>query len=385
MQTDPATFVNKVEKTFMYTHVDDLALFAPRGHTEDMDTILTRFEGKLFGDMKHFLGLEIIRDRKQYTIRMHQKNLIQALVRRVGLDDRCGSKAPLPSGGAHLIIGTVLNPLSDADKKRYPTIVGTLMYIATVSRPGIAFAASLLARFLATPSTELLDVAKTVVKCLNITSDCKVTFGQRRYASIDGVIDLPVQPAFNAIVHGDADFANCTTTSKSVTGILVVMQGTPVLWSSEKQPIVTKSTTAAEYVAASMAADEAILIQKTMEDMGTNQSPIPLLCDNTAAEALLKNPIESGRTKYLEIHWHYCRGLIASKKIAVCRVDTKSQLADVLTKSHTAPRMSEFRVLLSLQSPSIPVFSLVLFQQAGMSSRVACGGMLLWGHGSYGM
>jgi hypothetical protein len=79
-------------------------------------------------------------------------------------------------------------------------------------------------------------------------------------------------------------------------------------------------------VAASMAADEAILIQKTMEDLGIPQSPVPLLCDNTAAEALLKNPIETGRTKYLEIHWHYVRGLIDAKKVEVFRVDTKSQL-----------------------------------------------------------
>jgi hypothetical protein len=69
-----------------------------------------------------------------------------------------------------------------------------------------------------------------------------------------------------------------------------------------------------------MAADEAILIQKTTHDMGIPQAPIPLLCDNTAAEALLKNPIETGSTKYLEIHWHFCRGLIESKKIEVFHV-----------------------------------------------------------------
>jgi hypothetical protein len=209
----------------------------------------------------------------------------------------------------------------------------------------------MLARYLTAATRELLDTAIQVVKYLNKTSHCKLTFGQRRKESLLGVLNVPTQPAFHAIVYGEADFANCTETRKSVTGILVMVQGTPVLWSSKKQPIVTKSTTAAEYVAASMAADEGILIQKTLEDMGTPQSPIPLLCDNTAAEALLKNPIETGRTKYLEIHWHYCRGLIESKKIAILRVDTKSHMADVLTKSHTAPRMSQFRVLLSLQLP----------------------------------
>jgi hypothetical protein len=186
---------------------------------------------------------------------------------------------------------------------------------------------------------------------LNQTIDCKLTFGQRRHAKIEGVTNLPAMPDFSAIVYGDADFANCPETRKSVTGILIMLQGTPVLWSSKKQPIVTKSTTAAEYVAASLAADEAILIQKTLEDMGIPQSPIPLLQDNTACEALLKNPVESGRTKYLQTHWHYVRELIGAQRIAVYRVDTKSQLADVLTKPLSAPRMLQFRVHLSLQLP----------------------------------
>jgi hypothetical protein len=148
MQSDPATFVNKEKKTFMFTHVDDLLFFAPRGHTQDIEAVLENFEGKLFGDIQHFLGMEITRDRKKKTIKIQQKSLIKALVRRTRLDNRCGSKMPLPSGGAHLSTGTVLHPLSDSEKDAYASTVGTLMYIATVSRPDVAFAASMLARYL---------------------------------------------------------------------------------------------------------------------------------------------------------------------------------------------------------------------------------------------
>jgi hypothetical protein len=246
MKADPATFVNKAKQQFLYTHVDDLALFAPRGQTEDIEAILKQYEGKLFGEMKHFLGMEITRDRLKKTISISQSNLIQALVRRAGLDDRCGSKAPLPTGGAHLSTGTVLPPLSLAEKEMYATLVGTMMYLATVARPDIAYSASMLARYLVVPTGELLDVAMKVVKYLNTIINCKLTFGQRRHALIEGVTKLPTQPDFNAIVYGDANSANCPDTRKSVTGILVLMQGTPVLWSSKKQPIVTKSTTAAE-------------------------------------------------------------------------------------------------------------------------------------------
>jgi hypothetical protein len=133
-----------------------------------------------------------------------------------------------------------------------------------------------------------------------------------------------------------------------VTGIVITVDGTPVVWASRKQPTVTKSTTAAEYVAASMTADEAILVQKILSDIGKPQKPIPLLCDNTAAECLLKNPIENGKTKYLDVHWHYCRELFADGKLLVCRADSNSQLADVCTKMHSGPKMSDFRNLLCL-------------------------------------
>jgi hypothetical protein len=88
----------------------------------------------------------------------------------------------------------------------YPTIVGTLMYIATVSRPEIAFPASMLARFLASPTTELVAAAEKVVKYLNKTSDFKLTFGQRRRARVDGVINRAVNLTFtpqNGALAGD--------------------------------------------------------------------------------------------------------------------------------------------------------------------------------------
>ena len=97
-----------------------------------------------------------------------------------------------------------------------------------------------------------------------------------------------------------------------------------------------------------MTVDEGVLVQKLLVELGVPQPNIPLQCDNTAAECLLKNPIENGKTKYLEIHWHSCRELIAAGKISVSRVDTLSQLADVCTKAHNGPRMREFQVTLCL-------------------------------------
>jgi hypothetical protein len=313
-----------------------------------MQEILQHFEGKMFGEPKVFLGMTIQRDIAAGTIRINQGSIIRELVRRTGMEARGGSNCPLPPG-KRSPAGMPLPPLSEDESLLYPATVGSLLYIATVSRPDIAFAASSLARYLAAPTRELLDAALYAVRYLKATADISLVFGARRNMTVLGTNGLSNGgKGFQAIAYGDADFANCEETRRSITGIVVTLDGTPVVWASRKQPTVAKSTTAAEYIAASMTVDEGVLVQKLMTDLGTPQRSISLLCDNTAAECLLKNPIENGRTKYLEIHWHYCRELIASGKVCVSRVDTQAQLADVCTKAHNGPRTREFRNVLCL-------------------------------------
>jgi hypothetical protein len=76
---------------------------------------------------------------------------------------------------------------------------------------------------------------------------------------------------------------------------------------SRRQPIVTKSTTAAEYVGASQATDELMHFTKLLSDLGVRSRPILLRQDNRATAHSLVNPIEDGKMKYLEIHYHVVR------------------------------------------------------------------------------
>ena len=349
MHADPAVFTKSSQPpVFLFTHVDDLLLFTQPNSKSVMPDILAKFEGKSFGEPTKFLGMSISRNRVDRTISIGQESLIKGLVRRASCDGRRGSRSPLPPGKG-LSPGTLLPPLRDDDAALFPSIVGSVMYIATVSRPDVAFAASSLARFLSKPTQELLDAAKHVVCYLMSTSNIKLVFGARRNTTLQGTYGLgALGKGFHAIAYGDADFANCEETRRSITGTVIILDGTPVVWGSRKQPHVAKSTTAAEYIAASMTVDEAVLIRKVLVDMRVHQEEVPLMCDNRAAECLLKNPIENGKTKYLEIHWHYCRELVRAGKIRVCRVDTDQQLADVLTKSHGPQLMQKFRELLCL-------------------------------------
>jgi hypothetical protein len=96
----------------------------------------------MFGEV-FFLGMNIIRDRAARTLAVDQSGLIRGLVRRAGCSTTSGSSCTLPPGRV-LSSGTHYLPLSEEQSAMYPAIVGSLLYISTMTSPDIAFAAAAL-------------------------------------------------------------------------------------------------------------------------------------------------------------------------------------------------------------------------------------------------
>ena len=194
------------------------------------------------------------------------------------------------------------NPLlTDSDKvQEYQAMVGSIQYLACISRTDLSFAAAQLARYMSCPTQEHWHAAKHVLRYLRKTSGYKLKLGACRDTDAAG-------EGFKAVIYSDSDFANCPDTRRSVTGYIMLLGGSPVVWASRRQPVVKKSTTAAEYVAASMATDEVMHFTKLLADLDIAHKPIPLRQDNQATAHSLVNPVEDGKTKYIEIHYHFVR------------------------------------------------------------------------------
>jgi hypothetical protein len=69
-----------------------------------------------------------------------------------------------------------------------------------------------------------------------------------------------------------------------------------------------------------------------LEDYQIRISSIPLLCDNTAAICLSKNPILHSRAKHVEIKHHFIRDYVQKGVIEIQFIDTEHQWADIFTK-----------------------------------------------------
>ena len=57
------------------------------------------------------------------------------------------------------------------------------------------------------------------------------------------------------------------------------------------------------------------------------------MVDNMSAIALTKNPVFHDRSKHIDVRYHYIRECIERGRIVIDYIETKMQLADVLTKA----------------------------------------------------
>jgi hypothetical protein len=104
-----------------------------------------------------------------------------------------------------------------------------------------------------------------------------------------------------------------------------------VSWSSKRQRTVAKSSTEAEYIALSLAAQEAIWLQRLLYDVGFKiRKPITIFEDNQGTIELAKNAKYHNRTKHIDICHHFIRERVQSKEINVVYCRTDDMKADIL-------------------------------------------------------
>ena len=149
-------------------------------------------------------------------------------------------------------------------------------------------------------------------------------------------------------VYVDADFAGSwdkadaldSSNVLSRTGFVIMFCGAPVLWCSKLQTEIALSTAEAEYIALSMAMRAVIpLLQMFQELKGVFgiDSLVPVVkCrvfeDNESAIAMSKNKKFTPRTKHIALKYHHFRKFVRDGTINILSVDTREQLAFILTK-----------------------------------------------------
>jgi hypothetical protein len=69
-----------------------------------------------------------------------------------------------------------------------------------------------------------------------------------------------------------------------------------------------------------------------MRDFGVRFERVPLMCDNTNAISVAKNPVLHKKMRHVERRHHFLRDHVEKEDIERCYIDTERQLADIFTK-----------------------------------------------------
>ncbi|XP_048226569.1 uncharacterized mitochondrial protein AtMg00810-like [Ricinus communis] len=296
-------------------YVDDLIFTGndPAMFEKFKKSMMTEFEMSDLGLMHYFLGIEIVQSAD--GIFVCQKKYVREILDRFQMQD-CNPASTLAE------FNLKINKDHEGKKVEntlFKQIVRSLMYL-TATRPEIMHSVSQISRYMESPTKMHLAAAKRILRYLQGTRDFGLFFKKGIKSDLVG--------------YTDSDYAGDVDDRKSTYGCIFMMGSAAVSWSSKKQPIVTLSMTETELIAATSCACQALWLKKILEELQFNQEgAVVIYCDNNSTIKLSKNPVLHGRSKHIDVKYHYLRDLDKDGKIDLKYCRSEEQLTDIFTKA----------------------------------------------------
>ena len=230
------------------------------------------------------------------------------------------SDVPLP------IVGSDEYNLLRERAMRYRSLVPSLLYVATTTRPEIAYSVGMLCRALDNPSEKHLKSAETLLAYLAGTKDMGVVYNRMH----EFHFSARYSPLKNGLVSlSDSDWS----TGKSISGFVLFLCAGAIVWGSKRQPVTSISSTEAEYYAASTCGAEVLYVRYLLHDLGVPEvKPTPLFVDNSACVSLGKNFGTCKRAKHIDRRINFLNDYCEMGDIELVYINTKDNIADLLTK-----------------------------------------------------
>ncbi len=143
---------------------------------------------------------------------------------------------------------------------------------------------------------------------------------------------LPVNSRYTVTVYDDASFA-VGDMKQSVSGFVIFLNSTPLLWSSLKQTIVVDSSCSAEFVAANIAIKQLLHAENMIGFLGfTCSKPYRMYTDSMACLHIATNPARLGNVRHLQIRYHLVRCYVTLGDVEMLFCITEEMVADLFTK-----------------------------------------------------
>ncbi|KAJ8768820.1 hypothetical protein K2173_023724 [Erythroxylum novogranatense] len=203
----------------------------------------------------------------------------------------------------------------------YASVVGSLMYAQTCTRPDISFVVGMLGRYQSNPGLDHWKATKKVLRYLQGTKDYMLTYRKSTHLEV--------------IAYSDSDYAGCIDSRKSTFDYMFLLAGGAVSWKSEKQSVIATSTMEAKFVACFEATVHGLWMRNFILGLGLVDSiarPSRIYCDNSVAVFFSKNDKYSKGAKHIDLKYLSVKEEVQKHKVSIEHIGTDLMIEDPLTK-----------------------------------------------------
>ena len=342
LRTDPCVFTRGTgrDRVIIGCYVDDLIILHDKS-TNTFPSFLSaflrshggRFDGKHLGALEWFLGVKVTQ-RVDGEFRLDQSKYINDLLAKfIPNSDSYAyaRKTPYPES----LFKNLQEASSDAEIERvkklpYLQLVGSLLYLATMSRPDIAYYMGVLCSFMQNPSLQCFEAAQSVLLYCGKTRHLALRYS-RTFAVPECLASHAESIRSNGGLHAFSD--STWTAPKSICGYSVFMCGGPIAWSSRKLNVISDSSAYSEYSCASATTKELSFVRNVLSELSIKlHGPILLAVDNRAAIRISEQRGVTKLTKHFDFAVHRIRDEVEHGRVRCAFVETYYQTADIFTK-----------------------------------------------------
>jgi len=349
------------EYEYIAVYVDDLIVASrdPMSVIEEVKTI-GNFQLKGVGEPEYYLGGDIERKKRKDTGELYTKisaktyitNICEKIERIFKIKLK-NYHSPL-EGGYHPELDQT-DLLDEEGITNYRMLIGSLNWTVTLGRFDIMFLVVAMARYNAMPREGHLKTCLRIFGYLKHHAKGAILFdttvpdmvGERLetkynwsqlYPDAEEKIPLdapsPQGKPVKTWIMWDADHAHDIETRRSVSGVLVFLNNTPIKWHSKRQHTVETSTYGSEMTSLKVAVEIAIELRYKLRMLGVRiDGPTEMIGDNRSVVMNVSKPESMLKKKSNLCSYHYCREANSCSIVTYRSITSKQNFADCFTKA----------------------------------------------------
>ncbi len=260
----------------------------------------------------------------------------------------------------------LLNPM---DHRLYQQIVGGLNWAVIIGRLDITYALSSLSRFASAPRKGHMRSIIRILQYLNSNLAWRIRIdptefkvegditdvrwkendwrddyaGSSESSYINDSLPLPKWDAFSVKVFCDSDMAHDVKTRRSVSGMIILVGSTPVVYHARRQGSIATSTYTAELMACKGAVEKTIDLRLLMRSLGIKVvDACDLYIDNLGVFQSVGEG-ETSKARHTSVAFHLVRESVAAGIVIPHHIPGEFNPADLFTKALSRPTFAKHR------------------------------------------